>query len=185
MNRKITFALLVLTIASGLSLFLFLNQQSSRSQPTPKPQYSQGLKPKNIFTAKTRRIFDKSEDVTIYTVTGWEKPPGVKNTFRGYEILGTTRLTPALAGELRAAFYANSVRGALPAQCFSPHHGIRARHQGKTVDIVICFSCGLIRSYDGEILNQDLNQNPFSSEGRDAFDDIFRRAGLEVNSERR
>jgi hypothetical protein len=181
MNRIITIALFVLILGSSLCLYLFLGEQGFMPQHAPNPQYTQGRKPGNIFTAKTWRIFNKSQDLTIYALAGEEGPNGGKNTFRNFRILESTRLSPLLATELRAAFRTNSTKATLSALCFFPHHGIRARHEGETVDLVICFQCGLIHSYEGETLTQ----NPFSPEGRDAFDAIFRRAGLVVPSGRK
>ena len=34
-------------------------------------------------------------------------------------------------------------------KCFNPRHGIRATHDGKTVELVICFECSSFDIYSG------------------------------------
>ena len=36
------------------------------------------------------------------------------------------------------------------AACFNPRHGIRATHDGKTVDLVICFECFSLQVFLGD-----------------------------------
>ncbi len=37
-----------------------------------------------------------------------------------------------------------------PAMCFNPHHLIRARHDGKEIELIICFQCSVIKSRRGD-----------------------------------
>lgn len=46
-----------------------------------------------------------------------------------------------LKRELLEAFYSDAARKDGPANCYEPHHSIRATYQGKTIEIEICFDC--------------------------------------------
>ena len=67
-------------------------------------------------------------------------------------MLGKTTLKGAEARTLVEAFDGGvrEFQGG-PARCFSPRHGIRAVHDGKTADFIICFECAQVRvNVDGK-----------------------------------
>lgn len=83
---------------------------------------------------------DKFELFSLDPTRTTEKPP---NNFHGWEILGSTKVDKAdvrkkLVAALKKAAAEND---GVAAGCFNPRHGIRVVHEGKTIDVVICFEC--------------------------------------------
>jgi len=63
-----------------------------------------------------------------------------------------------------------------PAKCFDPRHGIRATHEGKTVELVICFQCAQFNVYvgaDGEGKHLLIGKGP-----EPALDKVLKDAGI-------
>jgi hypothetical protein len=76
-----------------------------------------------------------------------------KEGFHGYKVLGSVKLEKKADREkLLKAFYKgiDDSDGSVAA-CFIPRHGLRAKVDGKTVEIVICFQCLSMKVYvDGK-----------------------------------
>jgi lysophospholipase L1-like esterase len=73
--------------------------------------------------------------------------------FHGYPILGKVETTsPSDQLDILAAVQKGIDEGNLGAMgCFEPHHGLRLKRNGKTIDYVICFHCLAIEVYvDGK-----------------------------------
>lgn len=64
--------------------------------------------------------------------------------------------------EILESFYYDAAREDSPANCYEPHHGIRATFQNKTVEIEICFSCSRfeVKSEDGKFDGTITRKNP-------------------------
>jgi hypothetical protein len=98
-------------------------------------------------------ILDKAESFELFSLNPKPVPQDDKGTFHGYKILGSTVIKDAATRKkIKDAFdkgvkeHDGSVAG-----CFIPRHGIRATHDGKTVDLVICFQCLQVMEYlDGK-----------------------------------
>jgi hypothetical protein len=60
-------------------------------------------------------------------------------------------------------------------RCFIPGHGLRAKHDGKTVEMVICFQCAKFALYVG-------NEKPkgflIGASPQEEFDVILKAAGI-------
>lgn len=98
---------------------------------------------------------------------------------QGYEALGRTTidgdLVPDLLGEVSRGIDRSDGRAAL---CFMPRHGIRARHEGRIADLVICYECMQIYVFvDGEKVGTVLT----ASDATDAVSRIFEAAGLTID----
>jgi hypothetical protein len=68
---------------------------------------------------------------------------GQQDGFHGWKILGKTTIKEAATRKALADAFKKGVaenKGEVAA-CFNPRHGIRVKHDGKTVDLVICFQC--------------------------------------------
>lgn len=73
--------------------------------------------------------------------------------FHGWEVLGSTPiLDQSTRAKLLTAFRAGvEENDGSVAGCFDPRHGIRVKHNDKTFDFVICFTCYSVACYlDGE-----------------------------------
>jgi len=66
----------------------------------------------------------------------------LEDGFHGWKVLGKTAIDNADAKKsVISALERGYAEGSNPAKCFWPRHGIHASHNGKTVDILICFEC--------------------------------------------
>ncbi len=119
--------------------------QSQRELRVPTSQTLDRLFPKG-----TRRILEKSSQVVLFSVNPRGNYEPNKQTFHRHEILGQTVVTGAEKTALLASLYDGFVPapgGAMMFGCFNPRHGIRATLDGKTVDLLLCFSCGQFNGY--------------------------------------
>jgi hypothetical protein len=102
-------------------------------------------------------VLEKATELDVYSLAGTAQK-GDKDAWRGAKVLGKT--TVKKDAERKAVVEAvkkGVVEGGQPARCFIPRHGVSATHNGKTVDLVICFECGWIYVYvDGEKQNPSL-----------------------------
>jgi hypothetical protein len=97
----------------------------------------------NKIPDEARAILEKAEQIELLSLDparGEEKP---KDDFHGFKVLGKTVVKDA---EVRKKLIAAFEKGVAEnkgeaALCFNPRHGIRASHDGKTADFVICFEC--------------------------------------------
>jgi hypothetical protein len=110
----------------------------------------------NKLPAAAQAILDKAEQFELLSLnpTPLDKDAvkKEKDAFRGYKVLGRTTVKDA---DTRKALLAALGKGIAEAPdraafCFSPRHGIRATHDGKTVDLVICFECFATLVYAGD-----------------------------------
>jgi hypothetical protein len=75
-----------------------------------------------------------------------ESPPG-------YKVLGQTAVTSWWGRRqvVRAIEQGIASHDGSAALCFIPRHALRATHEGRTVELVLCFQCSTIRVYlDGQ-----------------------------------
>jgi hypothetical protein len=103
---------------------------------------------------QAKAILDKAPTFELYSLEPDEdkKAADKPARLRGWKVLGkTTVKAPGEAGkDLRAALdkAIGKVEG---AKCFDPRHAIHVEHQGKAVDILICFECHWVYVYlDGK-----------------------------------
>lgn len=94
----------------------------------------------------SRAIFENASSLTLYALSplegGYDLRANDKFTpFHDHQILGHTMLSGRKADALRASFHDGLSFAYLSSGCFSPRHGIRATHNGQTLDLLICFSC--------------------------------------------
>ncbi|HEX8396560.1 MAG TPA: hypothetical protein VF644_03995 [Pyrinomonadaceae bacterium] len=66
-----------------------------------------------------------------------------------------------LKKEILEAFYSDAATDEPPAVCYIPHHSVRAEHQGKMVEIEICFECArfYVKSPFGEFKGTLVREN--------------------------
>jgi hypothetical protein len=129
--------------------------------------------PINRIPEVVLEMLDKAETYELLSL----EPERIKDGFHGRKILGQTtvkaeaerkRLTEALKLGVENNF-------GLVAGCFSPRHGLRLTGNGKTVELVICFSCMSIEVYvDGKQGKGFLT----TDEPKQAFNAILRGAGV-------
>jgi len=102
-----------------------------------------------------------------------EKP---KDHFHGYTVLGKTAVQDAATRKKVVDSLTRGMQGEInPAKCFEPRHGIRAVHDGKTLELVICFACKQFEVYDASGNKQKflVNNTP-----EPTFDNVLKDAGI-------
>ena len=80
-----------------------------------------------------------------------QRKAGSTTDLHGYPILGRATLTDANARKELVDLVLRGVRESdgKVAACFNPRHGIRAEHDSKTFDLVICYECLSMSIYSG------------------------------------
>lgn len=107
----------------------------------------------NEVPEAARAILDKAETIDLYSILPQQEKDPNKETFQKYPVLGKTKIKDA---EVRKRVIGALVKGAADnnegqAKCFDPRHAIRATHDGKTVELVICFACNYVQvAVDGK-----------------------------------
>jgi hypothetical protein len=130
----------------------------------------------NIIPAAVREALDKAEKVTLLSLDPDEKAGvGAPVQFHDWKVLGQTEVKDKAA---RAKLFAALVKGAAqkglePAKCFNPRHGLQLTHQGKTVELVICFECAQVRVYGAGGRGFLISRSP-----QPTFDKILKDAGV-------
>lgn len=120
-----------------------------------------------------------SKSLVLYSLDPTQQDENTVPSFHNWAELGTTDVSTAilrtqLLNSLDAAI-ANS--DGVAAACFDPRHGLRAKHNGKTYDVVICFQCYQAQWYiDGK------QQPGFLLTGiaQKTFDAVLTEAGVEL-----
>jgi hypothetical protein len=125
---------------------------------------------------QVKDILSKATEVSLVSLEPSEKA-NKDNALHGWKVLGQTSLKDA---EIRKKLLATLEKGIADTgnvgiKCFDPRHAIRAKHDGKTVDLLICFECGWVYTYvDGKKTAQII----FDRVGQKVFDDVLRKADV-------
>jgi hypothetical protein len=121
------------------------------------------------------QILDKAGEFELYSLKP-EKVASDKNSLRGWKVLGKTVIKKGEA-HTKVLTALNNTIGNGGAKCFDPRHGIRAAHDGKTVELLICFECEWVYVYiDGKAEGEPLSLVNRSAEA--VFDRVLRDAGV-------
>ena len=94
--------------------------------------------------AKT--VLGKWELVEVYSLDPSAAKGLAGERFHGYKVLGKLAVEEAgvrkrLVGAIAEAVVPDAYNDGLMGLCFSPRHGYRMRHEGATIDLLICFEC--------------------------------------------
>jgi len=113
------------------------------SLSTPEPSWPEEGLPERI-----REILEKADRIQIYKIEvcqndGTTLTQKKKGKFQGCKILRQANVTDAEQKEKLVTTIRSATESylSLGAACFSPRHGIRAEHDGKRVELLICFEC--------------------------------------------
>jgi len=102
----------------------------------------------NKLPVEVVKVLEKAGELEVYSLSG-DREKG-KDGLRGFKVLGKTTVKGEAAGKLVAVVKKGVEEGGDGARCFIPRHAIRATHDGKTVDLVICFECHWVYVYTGD-----------------------------------
>jgi hypothetical protein len=99
--------------------------------------------------ASVQEVLKKADQVELLSLDPDPKQ-GADGDFHNWKVLGRTTVKDREAREKVVAAVVKGVKentgGA--AKCFEPRHGLVATHQGKRVELVICFACSQIHVYE-------------------------------------
>lgn len=106
----------------------------------------------NKIPDKARLILEKAEEIELLSIDPVRPVEKPKNDFHGWKVLGKTVVKDAEARKKLVAAFKKGIaeNKGEAALCFNPRHGIRASHDGKTADFLICFECFHGHTYVGE-----------------------------------
>jgi hypothetical protein len=107
----------------------------------------------NLFPGRAGVVFAEGAEMTLYrldpgvlVLTAPNQPPPEK--LQEYLVLAKVNVPdPAHRGEVRERLLRSLHADGFGLNCFDPHHGIRVRRGGETLDLVICFHCGNLQSF--------------------------------------
>lgn len=130
----------------------------------------------NVVPAAVREALAGAKSLELYSLDPSHQEEVPKDNFHDWKILGKTSIEDAGQRKQLVSALQNGVAESFgaAAACFNPRHGIRALHEGKTVDLVICFECFQVQIYVGD--EQDsvlLTDSPQS-----VFDKLLSDAGV-------
>ena len=97
-------------------------------------------------------VLEKAEQIELLSLNPERPQEKPKDGFHGWKVLGKTTVKDAdTRKKLIAAFKEGVAKNdGTAALCFNPRHGIRATHDGKTAEFVICFECLHGQTYLGD-----------------------------------
>jgi hypothetical protein len=131
---------------------------------------------KKGLPAPVKAILEKAKTVELYSL---EPEPtekqraGKPEKLHGWLVLGKTAVKDAKTRKgLLDGLLKNPGRG---AKCFDPRHAIRATHDGKTVDLLVCFACGWVYVYEGDKHTTTLT---VAKGVQPTFDKVLKAAGV-------
>ena len=97
--------------------------------------------------------------------------------FHGWRVLGRTTITDqATRTKLNEALRAGArEHSGAAVRCFNPRHGVRVTRADKAYDLVICFECLQVRTFEA---GQRTEGFLVSASPQPVFDEVLRAAGV-------
>jgi hypothetical protein len=144
---------------------------------------------KNEVPSDAKQIIDRAEnlEIILLNTVGGRYHPNIryklnsKDRYYGYEVLGKSVLSGDKAKEMRDSLYSSvaATSKGQSAMCFYPRHGLRATHNGKTAELLICFHCMNFYTYtaDGQ---RHPPMNAISRDAQPVFNRVLSEAGVQV-----
>ena len=107
-------------------------------------------KKENILPADAKEVLEKADQLELFSLDPSERDK--EKGFHDHPVLGKTTIKEEkdrkkIVSALMKGIADN--KGEV-GKCFEPRHGIRVKHDDKTVDFVICFHCKHIHVYVGD-----------------------------------
>src|SRR5262245_33583320 len=108
-----------------------------------------GKSPASKIPEIARVALEKADEFELLSILPDHQQEKPKDDFHGWKVLGRTQIKNADTRKKLVAALEKGVgeNDGIIANCFNPRHGIRATHEGKTVDFVICFECFQVYLY--------------------------------------
>ena len=123
--------------------------QATAPAVRPALAYTSGPEVLKAFPLETQRILRDAGEVEVLGLICERGPAPQEPRLRHYPITARTVVSGQRRDALLRQVYRGVAEGQSLAMCFEPHHALRATHQGRTVEVVICFECTQLYVYDG------------------------------------
>jgi hypothetical protein len=130
----------------------------------------------NKLSDNALKVLRNATEFELYSID-FAHPVSGKTGFHDLKSVGKTTVKDAGTRKTLVSEFTKGMEGDIkPARCFNPRHGIRATHDGKTVDLVICFECAQFDVYEP---GSDKPTRLLVGKGPEpAFDKVLRDAGV-------
>src|SRR5262245_23786133 len=118
--------------------------------------------PRNALPEEVAKVLASAAEVELYSLDAERAGKG-EPEWRGWKLLGKTTVKGDAKKEVLAAVTSGAEEGPkYGAKCFDPRHGVKATHDGKTVQLVICFECSWVYASvgDGEATKLTISGEP-------------------------
>jgi hypothetical protein len=148
-----------------------LNEKDDETRPV------NGKDEEHQIPAAAKAVLEKAEDFELLSLE--PVATNMMGNFHGWKVLGKTAVKDAETRKKLIEAFEKGVSeykdGA--ARCFNPRHGIRVKHDGKTVEFVICFECAQVH-----VAIRDGNSQPqtflISQSPAATFNDVLKKADI-------
>ena len=106
----------------------------------------------NDLPKDVRAVLDNADRFELLSLDPTRQKEKPKDDFHGWKVLGKTEVkdAPTRKKVVAALYKGVADSDGTVAACFNPRHGIRATHDGKTVELVICYECLSMQCFLGE-----------------------------------
>lgn len=132
---------------------------------------------KNKMPESALKVLQNATELELYSID-FAHMDKEKTGFHDMKVVGKTTVKDADVRKKLVAEFVKGMEGDLvPARCFNPRHGIRATHDGKTVDLVICFECAQFYVHEGLGTGQS-NRLLIGKGPEPALDKVLKDAGI-------
>lgn len=140
LSPAVTVLLMLLTASSPALAKSSKDDELSEIVPTFGTPSPYNKLPDEVVSA-----FMSSDNVTLYSI---EESETGREKIHGYKVLGKARIKKDETAAIFADLQKSLTKENWGAMCFHPHHALRAEVSGHTYDMVICYLCGLVDSYE-------------------------------------
>lgn len=130
------------------------------------------------FPDKLKTQLREADELTVYALWTTNDQQQTSQQFHNYPTAGTVNLkNHPKRLEVIEGLILGSETNSTEMACFYPHHGLRVIHQGKTIDLLICFGCGKVEHLpSGAFYHMHKSTQP-------ALDSLFAEAGIPLPPE--
>ena len=103
----------------------------------------------NKIPDQAREILEKANQFELLSIGHSPSPKKPAEDFHEWPVIGKTMVEDSNTRNRLVAAFEKAVEENKgdSMKCFNPRHGIRATHDGKTADFVICFECFQVMVY--------------------------------------
>lgn len=148
-------------------------------------QYRVWFPPPNI-PSFVQEAFRNSE-LEFFSLSPKHRPENKEaEKFHGFEVLGKMIISDKQTrAEMIDALESAIGKTDFAPRCYWPRHGIRCNHQGKEIDLIVCFECSPVIVYvDGKsIYHADISDDRATSEAaKKLLNDLLQSKGLPINA---